>query len=891
MPIPGSKAVSPDKWLSPARIVLLYASFGTVWIVLSDKVVGILVEDLRQFELAASLKGLLFIIITAGLLYLLIRSFARHLQSALKAYQLAEQETSKLAYYDLETGLPNYNLLRDRLNQVVALNTRKRINTAVIYISLTGFKEVIDAHGHNGGSEVVRAIAERLVSSVRQYDTVARIHRDEFVLVPGGTNLEGDIVIILNKLQAVLSEPLRLGTDDALVPACFGIACFPADGMDSDLLLQKAHIAMNQARKNGTTYQYYSEELNAKAAERLSIETGLVRAMDEGEFYLCYQPKVTIDGKDIVGMEALVRWQRPDQGIVMPGNFIAVAEENGLIKRLGAYVLREACRQNKEWQDTGLPKLRVAVNLSAGQLHDNDFVPLVVQILEETGLEPRFLELELTESAFMGDAGTTIFKLTRLKEMGISISVDDFGTGYSSLSYLKHLPINTIKIDRSFVQDIVTDSDDAAIVDAIVAIAHSLDLNVIAEGVETLEQLEFLRERKCQHAQGYYFSRPLPPRQFEAFMVKHMSFDDLQAAIPDEPPDTAGSDDLSLGNGAPHPDSRIDPDTAVISAEFIGDITITVVPAHPSDILAAVLDRFQSTPALQVLPVVENGRVTGIINRSTFMEEYVIGLRGYAFHINHAKKMRDLMALVPLEFESTVRIRDVAQAIQSHKLDVRVDNICVIRDGLYHGVVDVNRFISAITDINLVLAKGANPLTGLPGNESIQREINERLESGEGFDIAYIDIDNFKPFNDYYGFQRGDIVIKAVGEIISAVTRLSYWGPSCFCGHIGGDDFIVITGPHQAEEISSQIIKALDEQLPMFHGKKDFSAGCYSAMNRKGELETFCLLSISVGIVNTLLTPVTSYAQLASIATEVKKAAKTLPGSSVVVNRRIVEEY
>ena len=167
----------------------------------------------------------------------------------------------------------------------------------------------------------------------------------------------------------------------------------------------------------------------------------------------------------------------------------------------------------------------------------------------------------------------------------------------------------------------------------------------------------------------------------------------------------------------------------------------------------------------------------------------------------------------------------------------------------------------------------------------------ERLESGEGFDIAYIDIDNFKPFNDYYGFQRGDIVIKAVGEIISAVTRLSYWGPSCFCGHIGGDDFIVITGPHQAEEISSQIIKALDEQLPMFHGKKDFSAGCYSAMNRKGELETFCLLSISVGIVNTLLTPVTSYAQLASIATEVKKAAKTLPGSSVVVNRRIVEEY
>jgi diguanylate cyclase (GGDEF)-like protein len=325
------------------------------------------------------------------------------------------------------------------------------------------------------------------------------------------------------------------------------------------------------------------------------------------------------------------------------------------------------------------------------------------------------------------------------------------------------------------------------------------------------------------------------------------------------------------------------------TAEYIGDISNQVLPANAGDNLAAVLKRFQNDPALLVLPVVDNGRAVGVINRSTFLEEHVIGLNGFAFHINHSKKMRDLMTPLKLGFEASVSIREAAQAIQLHEMDIRVDNICVTRNGIYHGVVDVNRFISAITDINLTLAKGANPLTGLPGNESIQREINGRISAGQDFDIAYIDIDNFKPFNDYYGFQRGDVVIKAIGEIISVVTASFGAGFSCFCGHIGGDDFILITESHHADHISAQVIKALEEHLPAFHGEKDFGAGCYSAVNRKGEEETFGLLSISIGIVNTRLTPVSSYAQLASISTEVKKAAKKLPGSSVVINRRVGE--
>jgi diguanylate cyclase (GGDEF)-like protein len=878
------------KKLSPARIVLLYACVGIVWILLSDTVAAWIVKDLYQLERISIVKGILFIIGTSALLYLLIRYYAKHLQSSQETSHQAEREIKKLAYYDRETGLPNHNLLLDRLNQVIAFNSRKQNNTAVIYISLTGFTAVIDAHGHSGGLEVACCIAERLVSTLRRYDTVARIHRDEFVLVLGGTILEGDIAIILNKLQAVFSEPLNLGKGDSIIPACFGIACYPADGGTSELLLQNAHIAMNQARQNGVLFQYYSEELNQKAVERHGIEAGLVRAMDDSEFFLCYQPKMAINGRDIIGMEALCRWRRPGHGIVPPDKFIPVAEDNGLIVRLGGYVLREACRQNKAWQDAGLPKIKVAVNLSARQLHDNAFLPLVMQILEETGLEPRFLELELTESALIGNTSDTVCKLLRLKEMGIGISVDDFGTGYSSLSYLKHLPIDTIKVDRSFVRDIVNDPDDAAIVDAIVAMAHSLKLNVIAEGVETIEQLEFLRKRKCQQAQGYYFAKPLDPLQFEAFIAQGIAAGGLAASSLDV------SSLAVISQLFPGQETSLQADpgspqvSATVCAEYIGDISIPVVPAHPGDNLAAVLKRFQTTPDLVVLPIVDNGRAVGIINRATFLEEHVIGLNGYAFHINHSKKMRDLMAPIRLGFEADVSIRDVALVIQSQEMDVRVDNICVTRNRIYHGVVDVNRFVNAITDINLTLAKGANPLTGLPGNESIQREINERLVTGECFDIAYIDIDNFKPFNDYYGFQRGDVVIKTLGEIISTVTLSSGPEISSFCGHIGGDDFIVITGAHHAEFISAQFITALEEQLPAFHGEKDFSAGCYRAVNRKGEKETFGLLSISIGIVNTGLTPVSSYAELASVSTEVKRAAKKLPGSSVVINRRLGED-
>jgi len=323
-----------------------------------------------------------------------------------------------------------------------------------------------------------------------------------------------------------------------------------------------------------------------------------------------------------------------------------------------------------------------------------------------------------------------------------------------------------------------------------------------------------------------------------------------------------------------------------LKLDAIGDVFQAVTPVQPGDSIPIVLKRFQIDKSLQVLPVVENGYVIGIINRSTFLEENIIGMHGFAIQINHNKTMRDLMVPVPLLLEASTPIRYAAQSIKALGNDIRVDNVCISRRGLYEGIVDVNKFINAITEINLTLAKSANPLTGLPGNESIQREISERLAASNGFDIAYVDIDNFKPYNDYYGFQKGDVVIKVLGEITTAAMQPILCGSPGFCGHIGGDDFIIITDPGQGHTVAMSIIRAFESRRLFFHGEQDFTNGTYTAVNRKGETETFQLLSLSISIVNTLLTPVSSYAQLASLSTEVKKSAKSMNGSSIVINRR-----
>ena len=799
------------------------------------------------------------------------------------ALRCAQEKIDHLSYHDLDTGLPNRNLLVDRLHQLISHNIRDRRLTAVIYVGMNGFKGIVDAMGHAGSNSVLQDLTRRLTEALRVTDTVASLQRDELAILLGGDLRDADIALVIAKIEQVFVRPIAIAAGEITVSANLGIACFPADGMSGEILLQHSHAAMNQARENNDSFRYYCASMNSKALERLNVESGMMRSIELGEFFLCYQPKYASNGRELTGMEALVRWRRNGE-IVMPDMFIHVAEDNGMIVKLGEWVLREACRQNSSWQRAGLPPAQVSVNISPRQLRDGDFADKVARILAETGLAPRYLELEITESAIMSISDDLVLMLLHLKELGVSISIDDFGTGYSSLSYLKNLPINKIKIDRSFVMDIVSDRDGAAIVDAIISMAQALKLSVIAEGVENKEQFDFLVGRNCREFQGYYFSRPLGADHFAALLGTSLmkagqegSPPPMAQSQPDRPPaDPVPALPLpapTADKGAPQP-----------GTEHMKDVARMVQPVSPQDVIVNVLSRFQLDRELKVLPVVEGEIIVGIVNRSTFFEEHIIGRQGFAAHINHAKKIRELMEPVKFIFDATTRIEDAAAILQPRIGALRLDNICITENGAYAGMIDVNGIFKAMTEIQILLAKGANPLTGLPGNTSIERVICERLNAQVHFDIAYIDIDNFKPFNDYYGFQRGDESIKKLAEIMTDAVAASPFAATAFCGHIGGDDFILITESFQAEELSRQIAARFEEERVRFHGAEDYAAGGYYALNRQGEYQGFPLISLSVGIVNTFLSPVGSYANLASLSTEVKKAAKKTPGTSIVVD-------
>ncbi|APA85815.1 EAL domain-containing protein [Paraburkholderia sprentiae WSM5005] len=421
-----------------------------------------------------------------------------------------QEQLEYQANYDGLTRLPNRNLLRDRLEHALVVAQRHHTGVAVVFLDLDGFKNVNDSLGHSVGDRLLSVVAERLARCSRTSDTVARHGGDEFVIVMTDTVDEQSLITWMERVRASIAEPVWLDGTELYVGCSMGASLFPQDGEDAETLMKKADVAMYRAKDLGrNTFQFYQPEMNASAGARLNLERRLRRALRDKEFLLHYQPQVEIGSGQIVGIEALVRWHDPEVGLVPPSSFIPLAEESGLIGPLSEWVLREACRQNKAWQDQGLPPARVSVNLSARVFQQRDIAKLVTQVLDETGLEPKYLELELTESTIMRNAEEAVSMLNELHALGIGLAIDDFGTGYSSLSYLKRFPVDRLKIDRSFVSDIGMSGDDETITSAIIALAHSLKLQVIAEGVETSAQLDFLKERACDEMQGFYFARPL----------------------------------------------------------------------------------------------------------------------------------------------------------------------------------------------------------------------------------------------------------------------------------------------------------------------------------------------------------------------------------------------
>lgn len=431
-----------------------------------------------------------------------------------EARAMAEQ-IAHSAEHDFLTGLPNRLLLNDRIGQAIALARRNQNKAALLFMDLDGFKHINDSLGHQIGDKLLQSVANRLRDCIRAPDTVSRQGGDEFIVLLQGLTRPEDAAVAAQRLLSSLAETFFLGQKNLHITTSIGLSLYPDDGSDAETLIKNADTAMYQAKENGRHgFKFFKAEMNVRAVERQSIEEDLRLALERSEFTLHYQPKINLSTGAMTGAEALLRWTHPTRGSVSPAQFIPIAEDSGLILPIGAWVLREACRQTQAWLDDGLRIGTMAVNVSAIEFRNNNFLEGLFAILSETGMDPRALELELTESVLMRTPAVTTSILTQLREKGVQVAIDDFGTGYSSLSYLRTFPLDALKIDQSFVRQITDPTDETTIVSAIISMGRSLGLRVIAEGVETAEDLAFLQARQCEEVQGYFICRPIPAEQF-----------------------------------------------------------------------------------------------------------------------------------------------------------------------------------------------------------------------------------------------------------------------------------------------------------------------------------------------------------------------------------------
>ena len=424
--------------------------------------------------------------------------------------KVAEEQVQFLAFYDALTGLPNRRLLQDRLNQALASAHRQKNKLGLLFLDLDRFKDINDSLGHSVGDLLLQKVAERLKTSARAQDTVARLGGDEFLIALTHVKDTPDAAVAAERLMDAMTAEFVIEGHTLNVSCSIGISIFPEHGADCETLIKNADAAMYSAKADGrSNVRFFTEDMNAQAVERVTLESGLRSALAEQQLFLMYQPQMDIATRRITGLEALLRWQHPELGLVPPDKFIQIAENSGLIVPIGEWVLRTACSEARKWQDEGFSAVTVAVNVSAVQFRQENFGEVIRKVLRETGLPPQRLELELTESLLLTNADLMLSVIQELKSIGVTLAIDDFGTGYSSFNYLRQFQISKLKIDRSFIRDVAVNPGDAAITAAIISMAKSLHLKVIAEGVEDEGQMAFLREHQCDEIQGYYFSKPL----------------------------------------------------------------------------------------------------------------------------------------------------------------------------------------------------------------------------------------------------------------------------------------------------------------------------------------------------------------------------------------------
>ena len=480
-------------------------------------------ELVGYYKIEQSLRPLLaktmLALLGGGILGLLIALTLRYLP--LRALMRSQQRLMHLAHHDVLTGLPNRALLNDRLEQAILHAKRYSRCVTVVFIDLDNFKHINDSLGHDTGDELLRQVADRLQRSVRGTDTVVRLGGDEFVIILFDQPEQNEPVAgTIERMRNRVAEPMHIGAQILQITPSMGIASYPGDGEDVNTLLKNADAAMYQAKDLGrNNFQFYTPEMNRKMQERIFLKEGLTKALKENEFVLVYQPQIDLRSKEIVGVETLIRWKHPKRGLIPPVEFIPMAEETGMIVQIGEWVLRTACQQNKAWQDAGMAPIKMSVNVSPRQFRERDFVACVRSVLADTGMDPQYLELEITESLIMDNVERAVVTMNELNAIGVQFSIDDFGTGYSSLSSLKHFPVARLKIDQSFVRGLPGDKDDNAIAMAVIALGHRLNLKIVAEGVETDQQRSFLCDNDCDEMQGYHFSKPVPAEEIVEMMI------------------------------------------------------------------------------------------------------------------------------------------------------------------------------------------------------------------------------------------------------------------------------------------------------------------------------------------------------------------------------------
>ncbi|MDA8442079.1 MAG: EAL domain-containing protein [Peptococcaceae bacterium] len=505
-------------------------------ILLNKQLLGYVDLTMNTGSLLSSTLLLLVVSLVIGVLIgtLVYRFPARAVRRAEGEIGEAFAKMRHLSYHDALTNLPNRIQLNDRLTQCLRNAKRSEQKVAVIFLDLDDFKNINDTLGHSIGDLLLRQVATRLTNCIREGDTVARLGGDEFVILLPQISVVLDASRVAKRVLDFLAQPFTLDGHELVVTTSIGISVYPADGDNIETLVQNADTAMYRAKEQGKNkYQFYTPEMNAKALERLTLENNLRRAIKQQELQVFYQPIIELYSGDIIGMEALARWNHPEMGLIVPNRFIPLAEETGLIVPLGEWILRTACKQTKEWQDADMLPMYISVNISARQFLHHGLVDTVIEVLQETGLDPIYLQLEITESIAAYDEKRVSDKLQTLRNLGIKIAIDDFGTGYSSLGSLKKFPFQTLKIDKSFIDNIVVDAYDAAITTTIIAMANSLNLSVVAEGVENEDQLAYLLEHGCSAMQGYLFCRPLPKEEIEKTLIqrKLQKVVEMEAAV------------------------------------------------------------------------------------------------------------------------------------------------------------------------------------------------------------------------------------------------------------------------------------------------------------------------------------------------------------------------